>query len=235
MTFALPAFVCDTCGRRFGVASNLNRHVRRCILRPVNASSSPPAVDTASDTFTADSSDIAGSSPPDSPRNSRIGASIEPPANGVTTESVNPETAPASPRKGKRARASSLSSTSHGESTSASPEMQLPSTRRPRAAPKRRRRAPSPSQWIPHSLLAFDLCPVEGNKATPVPLPPVEPVRYFEFVEERNSWNEHVGSRPYHPDEWDGCLPGPGPGGVNGVGREVGNFGGFVMGRLMIS
>ena len=29
----IPAFVCETCGRRFGVNSNLNRHVKRCILR----------------------------------------------------------------------------------------------------------------------------------------------------------------------------------------------------------
>ncbi|KAF4623098.1 hypothetical protein D9613_001423 [Agrocybe pediades] len=37
------AHVCDTCGRRFGVQSNLNRHVKRCILKPVNTpnSSSP--------------------------------------------------------------------------------------------------------------------------------------------------------------------------------------------------
>ncbi|THG93506.1 hypothetical protein EW145_g8359, partial [Phellinidium pouzarii] len=31
-----PAFVCTICGRRFGVASNLNRHTRRCAARPVN-------------------------------------------------------------------------------------------------------------------------------------------------------------------------------------------------------
>ncbi|KAL5534852.1 hypothetical protein ACEPAG_1317 [Sanghuangporus baumii] len=31
------AFVCNICGRRFGVASNLNRHTRRCINKPVNS------------------------------------------------------------------------------------------------------------------------------------------------------------------------------------------------------
>ncbi|KAG1830036.1 hypothetical protein EV424DRAFT_1316046 [Suillus variegatus] len=47
------AFVCDTCGRRFGVASNLNRHVKRCILKPVN---------TANRTSQMTSSDSAGTS-----------------------------------------------------------------------------------------------------------------------------------------------------------------------------
>ncbi len=32
----LLVHVCDICSRRFSVASNLNRHVRRCVLRPVN-------------------------------------------------------------------------------------------------------------------------------------------------------------------------------------------------------
>ncbi|KAG1746901.1 hypothetical protein EDB19DRAFT_1688271 [Suillus lakei] len=47
------AFVCDTCGRRFGVASNLNRHVKRCILKPVN---------TANRANQMTSSDSAGTS-----------------------------------------------------------------------------------------------------------------------------------------------------------------------------
>lgn len=34
---ASVAFVCNICGRRFGVASNLNRHTKRCAVRPVNA------------------------------------------------------------------------------------------------------------------------------------------------------------------------------------------------------
>lgn len=45
--------MCDTCGRRFGVASNLNRHVKRCILKPVN---------TANRTSQMTSSDSAGTS-----------------------------------------------------------------------------------------------------------------------------------------------------------------------------
>lgn len=36
LTF-LVAFACEICGRRFGVPSNLNRHTKKCILKPVNA------------------------------------------------------------------------------------------------------------------------------------------------------------------------------------------------------
>ena len=109
-----------------------------------------------------------------------------------------------------------------------------PSRIKPKPVVKRKRRAPSPSHWIPHSLLAFDLCSSEGNKVTPVPLPPVMPVKYFGFVEERNSWDTSFGRRPYHPEGWQGRLPGPGLG--NGfVGRDLGNFGGLVMGRMITS
>lgn len=37
LTSTITAHVCDTCGRRFGVQSNLNRHAKRCALRPVNS------------------------------------------------------------------------------------------------------------------------------------------------------------------------------------------------------
>jgi len=57
------AFVCDTCGRRFGVASNLNRHVKRCILKPVNtANRANQMVSTSNDS--AGTSQEAGSLPP---------------------------------------------------------------------------------------------------------------------------------------------------------------------------
>ena len=38
-----PAHVCEICSRRFSVASNLNRHVRRCAYRPVNTMHSASA------------------------------------------------------------------------------------------------------------------------------------------------------------------------------------------------
>lgn len=71
------------------------------------------------------------------------------------------------------------------------------------ARPKRRRRAPSPSQWIPDSLRVFDLTPYA--KSTPVPLPPVEPCPN----DERDSFDARVSASPYHPDGWQGRLPGP--------------------------
>ena len=47
-----PAHVCETCGRRFGVASNLNRHVKRCLQRPIHSAAGSSAkleqVDAAS-------------------------------------------------------------------------------------------------------------------------------------------------------------------------------------------
>lgn len=49
------AFQCETCGRRFGVASNLNRHIRKCILKPVHAASlSSAAAKTTMTTTAAD-------------------------------------------------------------------------------------------------------------------------------------------------------------------------------------
>ncbi|KAG5644138.1 hypothetical protein DXG03_009085 [Asterophora parasitica] len=102
------------------------------------------------------------------------------------------------------------------------------------AAPKRRRRAPSPSRWIPPSLLSFNLTPPESRQSTPVPLPPV---RRNLPKEERNSWDENVASSPYHPRGWKNVLPGPGLGlGLGLSGKDVRNLnlggnGGFMLGR----
>jgi hypothetical protein len=85
------------------------------------------------------------------------------------------------------------------------PSLSMPA-QKPKLIAKRRRRAPSPSRWVPLSLLTFDLCPVEATKATSVPLPPVMPATF----EERNSWDTSFGRRPYYPEEWSGRLPGPG-------------------------
>ncbi|KAL0563667.1 hypothetical protein V5O48_018399 [Marasmius crinis-equi] len=143
-----PGKKCDTCGRRFGVASNLNRHVRRCILKPVNALNGTPSP-SAEDRGRTDSR-----SPVDS-------------ANKPRTKSVN---------------------------TNKSPTQ------------KRRRRAPSPSRWIPSSLLNFNL--EFPQKTVSIPLPPVSPSDW----EERNSYDENFGTAPYHPREWQykPWLPGPG-------------------------
>lgn len=173
-----PAFKCDTCGRRFGVASNLNRHVRKCILKPVNMiargdSDSPPSTTSASAT--------------------------------------------------RRGRAT----------TSAESNEQQQSGKQTK--PKRHRRAPSPSNWIPPSLLGFNLKPEDFKKSVPVPLPPVVPSK----TEERNSWDENVDASPYHPRGWKHKLPGPGLGMGLGLARDLRNIdlagnGGIMLGRVSV-
>ena len=144
----------------------------------------------------------------------------------------------ADPSKTKRTRAQPSSQNS---SASPGPQSQ-PRGRAPleskRPTAKRRRRAPSPTRWIPFSLLAFDLTPAEYHKSTPVPLPPVKPSMNGQWIEERNSWDENVGIAPYHTD-WTGKLPGPGfriGHGFGLGGRDVANLGagGYFMGRLSL-
>ncbi|KAG1741798.1 uncharacterized protein EDB91DRAFT_1129424 [Suillus paluster] len=177
------AFVCDTCGRRFG----------RCILKPVN---------TANRTNQITSSDSAGTS--------QEPTSVPPAEASGTAASSDSDSRP-----NKRVRDESTTSPSEQPKTSA----------------KRRRRAPSPSQWIPTSLLPFNLFPAESTKATSVPLPPVTAVKddvSNEWIEERDSWDESVGLTPYHPCGWKGFG-----------GKDVGNVGlvnggTYVMGRLVM-
>ncbi|KAF5392203.1 hypothetical protein D9757_001419 [Collybiopsis confluens] len=134
---------------------------------------------------------------------------------------------------------SSSESNTPASSTSLSLTHRIVQPRQPRAQTaasqhKRRRRAPSPSRWIPESLRGYIL---EGlQKTTPIPLPPVKPSVY----EERNSWDENVGDAPYHPREWD-CKPRlPGPGVHNFLfgGRDVQNIGNVgreqILGRVMV-
>lgn len=44
------AYQCACCGRRFGVASNLNRHVKRCVLRTSPTSGTTPTSGSAQTT-----------------------------------------------------------------------------------------------------------------------------------------------------------------------------------------
>lgn len=80
----------------------------------------------------------------------------------------------------------------------------------PRRPRKRARRAPSPSRWIPDSLKLFDLTRID--KSTPKPLPPVQPYQDPQtgVHEERDSFDDNAPTRPYHPIDWKGKLPGPG-------------------------
>ena len=212
LTLFVLAFVCETCGRRFGVNSNLNRHMKRCTVRS--------ATQQAADEF-------AESVIPEPTIGGRATEQVAGPSSSAATASQS-ETSPPNPAKRKRTASSTTTSAYPGISTA-----QLQSSS------KRRRRAPSPSQWVPTSLLPFKLCPIECTKSTPVPLPPVaafKDPKTNEWVEERDSWDENVGATPYHPCAWKGRLPGPalGFGGKNI--RNLGALaGGFVMGRLALS
>lgn len=219
-----PAFVCDTCGRRFGVASNLNRHVKRCITKPVNtslgtrSSNSPPA-----------SLDSQPSPEYSSPTDS-MSPRKKPSAITIATVS----------KSGKRGRGS-ISPTDEGYTSNPanaqSPPDASTSKKNPAPAPKRRRRAPSPSHWVPESLRNFNLQSEASYRSAPVPLPPVrrDPPR-----EERDSWDENVSHLPYHPCGWSGVLPGPGLGqGLGLGGKDVRNVnfggrGGFMLGRVVV-
>jgi hypothetical protein len=210
LKFVMTAFVCHTCGRRFGVASNLNRHVKRCILKPVNTSNR--AIQVASSDSAGTSKEVATSIPPAEVSTTSV----------CTTAATTPPDLDSRPNKRPR------------EESTPSP------TDQPKASAKRRRRAPSPSQWIPTSLLTFNLFPPESTKSITVPLPPVAAVKdevSDEWIEERNSWDENVGLTPYHPCGWRGTLPGPALVGFGG--KDVGNVGlvnggTYVMGRLVM-
>ncbi|KAH7884089.1 hypothetical protein F5I97DRAFT_1814686 [Phlebopus sp. FC_14] len=202
------AFVCDTCGRRFGVASNLNRHVKRCILKPVNAANRVTQMTPPTPSVSSPATDSSA-------------------ASCATLDAASPGT---SVRSNKRARESE-------EGPSPPPSSPGQSSSRPMI--KRRRRAPSPSQWIPQSLVNFNINPVEYTKATSVPLPPVTAFKDAvsdEWIEERDSWNENVGVLPYHPCGWKGTLPGPaiGFGGKDVMNLGLVNGGTYVMGRLVM-
>jgi hypothetical protein len=213
LILASLAFVCDTCGRRFGVASNLNRHVKRCILKPVNAVNRTSQMNSSTTPSGSPTGDV---SPP-----SLRGSTITDPASPASGASV---------RSNKRSRESDAGPSSPPGSPSQS-------SSKPPA--KRRRRAPSPSQWIPQSLVDFNITPAEYTKPTPIPLPPVTAFKdnaSDQWIEERNSWNDNVDSLPYHPCGWSGTLPGPaiGLGGKDVMNLGLVNGGTYVMGRLVM-
>ena len=222
--------MCDTCGRRFGVASNLNRHVKRCILKPVNSPSSSHKSSSGSPPANSPTSSSPSTSTPIPHDNNVSGVSRR----GRRTARV------VSPGPPADNNASCSSSSSNTVAHSAPPNTAITST--PSTTPKppgqkRRRRAPSPSQWIPGTLLNFNFHSEDSYRATTVPLPPV---RRNLPREERNSWDENVNHTPYHPGGWSGTLPGPGLGqGVGLGGKDVRNVnfggrGGFMLGRVLV-
>jgi len=191
------AFACETCGRRFGVASNLNRHAKRCVLRPVNTkptAGTSASVSTPSDNAAlSDAATSTGQTPALSPAEAEISAE----ASSETSRSRKRKIAPTSD-KGKNAAPADI-----------------------QRKPKRSRRAPSPCRWIPESLKFFDLTPL--SKGTPIPLSPVQPFQGnpHTWPEERDSYDENATENPYHPHGWNGRLPGPGL-----MGKDVANTSG---------
>ncbi|KAJ3572083.1 hypothetical protein NP233_g3326 [Leucocoprinus birnbaumii] len=210
------AFVCDTCGRRFGVASNLNRHVRRCILKPVNAAA---AATSSSSSSTSPSTSGSGTLSDMSPDN-----------DNSTPKASGPKRGRALSTTGSTSSSSSISSSNPSPTHKGTAEGKPPGQ-------KRRRRAPSPSLWIPWSLRAFNLACEEFYRSAPVPL---QPVKRNLPREERDSYDENVTARPYHPIEWKGVLPGPGLGpGLGLGGKDVRNLnfggsGGIMLGRVLV-
>ena len=209
-----PAFSCESCGRRFGVASNLNRHAKTCRVAHAASTSStsgPAPASSASESGTpaaaanearATSASDAGESAPAVANDSAHAAS--------PTSNANPV-----PRRPPRKRKSD------GED----PTVPDPSSARQQPRPRKRaRRAPSPERWVPDSLRTFDLTPIA--KSTPVPLPPVRPFQdsYNHVLEERDSFDENASANPYHPRGWKGCLPGPGLMGNNVANRSGGQL-----------
>ncbi|KAF7371733.1 hypothetical protein MVEN_00029800 [Mycena venus] len=72
-----------------------------------------------------------------------------------------------------------------------------------------------PQSWPPLSLQSFNVLRPEDIAAAPMPLPPVSPsintLIGMKYSEDRNSWDPTLGSNPYHPEQWNGRLPGPAP------------------------
>ncbi|KAJ7474214.1 hypothetical protein FB451DRAFT_1466820 [Mycena latifolia] len=206
------AFQCAICERRFGVLSNLNRHIRRCALREVHSHGS------ASSTALP-----AGAAPSSSATSAN--------ANATALSTLAAAAGTFSAATSASARPAAASANADADANPNPPP-------RPR---KRRRRPPSPSRWVPPSLRAFTLLAPDEAPPAPVPLPPVSPGRgargayrsafsYSDMAyddaasecdsdalpwpEERDSWDENVGRAPYHPREWVKTrrLPGPRPG-----------------------
>jgi len=178
----------------------------------------------------------------DSPEASFVSSALSPNGSPVTTSSSI-----SSIKLGKRARpppspstegvSSSPVSTSSNHSTQITTTVGTSSAKSKPAGQKRRRRAPSPSQWVPTTLQNFNLLSDDSYRVTSVPLPPV---RRSPPKEERDSWDENVAQAPYHPCGWSGILPGPGLGHGLGLGGkdvrnlDLGGRGGFVLGRVLV-
>ncbi|SJL03221.1 uncharacterized protein ARMOST_06569 [Armillaria ostoyae] len=99
--------------------------------------------------------------------------------------------------------------------SSGTPSPTPPTRSSPSSQAKRRRRAPSPTIWIPYSLRAYNVV-LSGHVSCPAL--PVSPSAY----DERDSYDSQVGVNPYHPKDWAWKPRLPGPAVILGVGFGVG-------------
>ncbi|KDQ17595.1 hypothetical protein BOTBODRAFT_646663 [Botryobasidium botryosum FD-172 SS1] len=179
------AHQCKLCGRRFSIPSNLRRHTKSCeaAKRRSGAESSSKLT-----TQPSASQDIYSS-----------------PLGGLVPVGSTP------PREARRP--SPYSKATHApdiNDISGSSTSRVHTSRRPSSSAR---------QWLPPSLAHFSNASTLSSTppftqssaarftAVAIPLPPVRPAP--NEGEERDSY--HVSSRwPYHPNHWEGRLPGPG-------------------------
>ncbi|KAH8111496.1 hypothetical protein DFH11DRAFT_1793618 [Phellopilus nigrolimitatus] len=189
------SFVCTICGRRFGVASNLNRHTRRCAARPVNglgasapraraltATSSASAADPHTDTMAREAT---------SPDVWRVAHKQEA-RDGDLLPLPWPDTPPASTSVPTPASAHvSLSTARHRARTSARLHTHTSSAARSRRRARRRTPAPAPEPVsalrparraasavaveLSAALAARVLADAAAAPRASTPLPPVAP------------------------------------------------------------
>ncbi|KAI0085707.1 hypothetical protein BDY19DRAFT_908914 [Irpex rosettiformis] len=258
---SLPAHTCEMCNRRFGVASNLNRHRRIC---PHRASASAATIASASSSVIVTDPTLSSSlaSPELSNTNSN------PPTPESTSASRRTRTRPPPNEHQQSEPILASSSSSSLTFDSSSPFSPSPP---PASQPRRRRRRPqSHPIWVPDSLRNFDISPY--LKSVPVPLPPVHPSSSssppspspspfppsrlpashilslppsppppsLPYVEERDSFADlsNVTDAPYHPRGWVGRLPGPAADGMGVGGMSMagsgGREGGVSGGRVLV-
>jgi len=199
------AYACDTCGRRFGVLSNLNRHAKKCAQRPVNQGASAQAAVPGSSAEGTTHAEVAAPV--------EIAAEVAGPSTATTSAiALQAISAPSEQTRGRKRKAA--------PPTEGDQDDQAAEVSRKERRPRRKK---SPMRWVPDSLKLYDLALT--NKATPVPLSPVRPFvdSNGKVLEERDSYAPDVHDAPYHPRGWMGRLPGPGlmdtGGGVASTGR----------------
>ncbi|EIN13294.1 hypothetical protein PUNSTDRAFT_128982 [Punctularia strigosozonata HHB-11173 SS5] len=163
------AFQCDICGRRFGVQSNLTRHMKRCRER-----NELPPVDQDSPSMGALTTAVAHAV--------QQGAPAHMHATGGPHGWPGASTHPQQQQRGghthaRQATGSSSSSLDHpaapsdSGSGSGSPAGMPPSTTR------KRTRRPKSDSWVPKSLANFEIACERRDSV--LPLPPVTPHRVY--------------------------------------------------------